>query len=314
MFRTILAAALAAVVAACAPAPTSPGSPRPPVYRVDAAWPQALPEDNGVQLVFGQVAGIAVDNRNGHVWMVHRPASLLNDEWDPKANKPVTHRCCKSLPAVVEFDEKGRYLRGWGGPGPGYEWPKTEHGIYVDPEGNVWVGGNGNEDNQILKFTPDGKFLMQIGRAGKSEGSNSRTQLGRPAHMTLDAAAGELYVADGYGNRRVVVAQRQVGEQPGPVHHLLQHPLAAVGLGDANPHARQVGAAAPRRRGEPQAVPQALGPQQLQLFVAGTTRCIGHAGGRCAALDALCEIRDQPQAQQRHSQRAGWSRARPVLA
>ena len=81
MYRTILAAALTAVVAACAPAPTTPGA-TAPVYRVDAAWPQALPEDNGVQLVFGQVAGIAVDDRNGHVWMVHRPASLLIDEWD----------------------------------------------------------------------------------------------------------------------------------------------------------------------------------------------------------------------------------------
>jgi hypothetical protein len=210
MFRTFLAAALGAVVAACAPAQTSPGA-AAPVYRVDPAWPQALPEDNGVQLVFGQVAGIAVDDRNSHVWMVHRPASLLIDEWDPKTNKPVTHRCCKSLPPVVEFDAAGRYLRGWGGPGPGYEWPKVEHGIYVDPEGNVWVGGNSNEDNQILKFTPDGKFLMQIGRAGKSEGSNSRTQLGRPAHMTLDVAAGELYVADGYGNRRVVVFDAKTG-------------------------------------------------------------------------------------------------------
>jgi len=137
--------------------------------------------------------------------------ALLADEVDPKTNKPVTHRCCKSLPPVVEFDEKGRYLRGWGGPGTGYEWPKTEHGVYVDPEGNVWIGGNGNEDNQILKFTPDGRFLMQIGRAGKSEGSNSRTQLGRPAHMTLDAAAGELYVADGYGNRRVIVFDASSG-------------------------------------------------------------------------------------------------------
>jgi DNA-binding beta-propeller fold protein YncE len=207
MLRAILtlavAAAVAAVVVACATSSTSAGG--VPVYRVDAAWPLPLPEDNGVQLVFGQVAGIAVDDRNGHVWMVHRPASLLPDEVDPKSSKPVTHRCCKSLPPVVEFGADGRYLRGWGGSGTGYEWPKTEHGIYVDPDGNVWVGGNANDDNQILKFTPDGKFLMQIGRAGKSEGSNSRTQLGRPAHMMLDPAANELYVADGYGNHRVVV-------------------------------------------------------------------------------------------------------------
>jgi len=212
MLRAFTAAGLAALLVACAPAPVGSGSSGGiPAYRVDATWPQALPEEAGVQLVFGQVAGIAVDDRNGHVWMVHRPASLLNDEWDAKTHKPVTHRCCQSLPPVVEFDAAGRYLRGWGGPGAGYDWPKVEHGIYVDPDGNVWVGGNGNEDNQILKFTPDGRFLMQIGRAGKSEGSNSRTQLGRPAHMTLDAAAGELYVADGYGNRRVVVFDAKSG-------------------------------------------------------------------------------------------------------
>jgi len=181
-----------------------------PQYRVDPAFPKPLPEEGGVQLVVGQVAGIAVEEKNGHVWIVHRPSSLLPDEID-KSGKPVTHRCCKSLPAVAEFDAAGNYVRGWGGPGAGYEWPKSEHGIMVDPDGNIWVAGNANEDNQILKFSPDGKFLMQIGRAGKSEGSNSRTQLGRPAHMVLDASASELYVADGYGNRRVVVFDAKTG-------------------------------------------------------------------------------------------------------
>jgi DNA-binding beta-propeller fold protein YncE len=145
------------------------------------------------------------------VWIVHRPSTLLPDEVDAKTGKPITHRCCKSLPAVVEFDAAGNYVRGWGGPGAGYDWPKGEHGIYVDPNGNVWIAGNANEDNQLLKFSPDGKFLMQIGRAGKSEGSNSRTQLGRPAHMVMDAAANELFVADGYGNRRIVVFDAKSG-------------------------------------------------------------------------------------------------------
>ena len=188
--------------------------PRPssgvPQYRVDPAFPKPLPEEAGVQLVVGQVAGIAVEEKNGHVWIVHRPGTLLPDEID-KAGKPITHRCCKALPAVAEFDAAGNYVRGWGGPGAGYEWPKSEHGIYVDPEGNVWLAGNANEDNQILKFSPDGKFLMQIGRAGKSEGSNSRTQLGRPAHMVLDEKNAELYVADGYGNRRVIVFDAKTG-------------------------------------------------------------------------------------------------------
>jgi DNA-binding beta-propeller fold protein YncE len=205
---TRYAALAALLVCACSQAPVAEqGLPR---FQVDAAWPRPLPEENGVQLVLGQVAGIAVDERNGHVWITHRPSTLLPDEID-KAGKPVTHRCCKSVPPVAEFDAAGNYLRGWGGPGAGYEWPKSEHGVYVDPEGNVWVAGNGNEDNQILKFSPDGKFLMQIGRAGKSEGSNSRTQLGRPAHMLLDPSTKELYVADGYGNRRVVVFDAATG-------------------------------------------------------------------------------------------------------
>jgi DNA-binding beta-propeller fold protein YncE len=182
-----------------------------PIFAVDPAWPKPLPEENGVQLVAGQVSGIAVDERNGHVWIIHRPATLLPDEWNAKESRPVTHRCCKALPPVAEFDVQGSYVRGWQ-PRPGrYDWPKSEHGIYIDPDGNVWVAGNGEEDNQILKFTPEGEFLMQIGRAGKSEGSNSRTQLGRPAHMVIDPRTQELYVADGYGNRRVVVFDARSG-------------------------------------------------------------------------------------------------------
>jgi hypothetical protein len=181
----------------------------PPQFRVDPNWPQPLAEENGVQLVLGQVAGIAVNEKNGHVWIVHRPATLLADEWDAKTNRPVTHRCCKSAPPVVEFDASGKYLRGWGPSGPQIQWPKTEHGIYLDPDGNVWIAGNGNEDHQILKFRPDGQFLLQIGRPGKSEGSNSREQLGRPAHMVL--SGDELFVADGYGNRRVVVFDARSG-------------------------------------------------------------------------------------------------------
>src|SRR3954462_15757727 len=199
--RTLIAAAFAATALACLNANAQPA------FKVDPAWPQALPEENGVQLVLGQVAGVAVDDRNGHVWIVHRPGTLLADEW--KDGKPVTHRCCKSAPPVVEFDASGKYVRGW--TPSGGQWPKSEHGIYIDPEGNVWLAGNGDEDNQILKFAPDGKFLLQIGRAGKSEGSNSRTQLGRPAHMLMDPKTQELYVADGYGNKRVVVFDASTG-------------------------------------------------------------------------------------------------------
>ena len=199
----------ALLLAACAQTP--PGGGDLPTFRVDPNWPKPLAEEQGVQLVLGQVAGIAVNEKNGHIWLVHRPGTLLPDEWNAKEGKPVTHRCCKSAPAVIEYDAAGNYVRGWTPGGGGFEWPKSEHGIYLDPEGNVWLAGNANEDNQILKFTQEGKFLMQIGRAGKSEGSASRTQLGRPAHMMMDPKSAELYVADGYGNHRVVVFDARTG-------------------------------------------------------------------------------------------------------
>src|SRR6185312_2346730 len=167
-------------------------------------WPKPLPSN----WILGQVAGIAVD-KNDHVWIIHRPATLLDDEKGAQANPP-TSICCVAAPPVLEFDTDGNLLKSWGGPGPGYTWMKNEHGIHVDQDGNVWVGGNEDGD-QILKFTADGKFLQQIGVNDSSKGSNSITRLGRPAHMMTDPAANEIYVADGYGNRRVVVFDSKTG-------------------------------------------------------------------------------------------------------
>jgi hypothetical protein len=98
-----------------------------------------------------------------------------------------------------------------GRPGQGYDWPKSEHGIFIDKEDNVWLAGNDPSDHQVLKFTPEGKFLQQIGKAGSTGGSNSPTQLGRPAQMVIDEDANELYVADGYLNRRIVVFDSKTG-------------------------------------------------------------------------------------------------------
>lgn len=106
---------------------------------------------------------------------------------------------------MLEFDSDGNLLRSWGGAGEGYEWVGREHGIEVDERGFVWVGGNADNDNAILKFTLDGKFVAQIGKIAPSLGSNDTTQLGKPAETAIDKAANEIYVADGYGNRRVIV-------------------------------------------------------------------------------------------------------------
>jgi hypothetical protein len=164
---------------------------RAPVYQVDPAWPKPLPN----RWLVGAIAGIAIDARD-HVWIVHRPSTLQPNE---------TRSIWRAAPPVLEFDQDGTLLSSWGGPGDGYEWPDLEHGIYVDHEANVWLGGGGDKDAQILKFTRGGKFLMQIGRKGRNTGSNDTQNLGGAANMIVDRAANELYVADGYVNHRVIV-------------------------------------------------------------------------------------------------------------
>ncbi len=183
-------------------APVASGHPR---YVVDPNWPQPLP--NGWLL--GQVAGIAAAP-DGTIWMIHRPLTLSEDERGATLT-PKRSKCCTAAPPVLQFDAKGKLLRSWGGKNDGFNWPANEHGIYVDPKNNVWIGGNALTDHMLLKFTAEGKFLLQIGKPGVSQGSNAPSQLGRPAHMELDAAANELYVADGYGNRRVIVFDADSG-------------------------------------------------------------------------------------------------------
>ena len=202
-----LAAGLLVALGCAQPTPRGAepqGAPGGPRFVIDPFWPKPLTEN----WIFTQIAGLAVDGRD-HVWVLHRPNTLLADEKGAKPGDPA--RCCVPVPRVAEFDAEGNFVQGWGGPGQGYDWPRNEHGIYVDAEGYVWVAGNDPPDNMILKFTREGKFLMQIGKPGKAEGSNSTTQLGRPANMVMDVAASELFVADGYGNKRVVVFDTKTG-------------------------------------------------------------------------------------------------------
>jgi hypothetical protein len=167
-----------------------------PTFEVDPAWPKPLPN----QWILGAVAGIDVDSR-GHVWIVHRPSTLQPNE---------TRSIWKAAPPVLEFDPAGNVVSSWGGPGAGFEWPDLEHGILVDGD-VVWLGGGGEKDAQILKFTRAGKFLLQIGHKGKNTGSNDTANLGGAASMTVDHAANELYVADGYVNHRVIVFDAATG-------------------------------------------------------------------------------------------------------
>jgi hypothetical protein len=181
-----------------APAETTPG--KIPFFQVDPYWPK-LPEG----WLLGGGAGVATDQHD-NVWIIHRPATVTEQ-----------FPCCKPAPPVMEFDASGKLLQSWGGPGPGYEWPleKDEHGIFVDYKDNVWIGARGGagdtEESQILKFDNKGKFLLQIGHRGKGRGSNDTENLGQAADFFVYSKTNEVFVADGYGNRRVIVFDADTG-------------------------------------------------------------------------------------------------------
>ena len=193
-----------------------------PQFKVDWDWPKPLPN----QWIVGQVAGIAVD-RNDRIWLIQRAGSLTEDEAGGLNGRS---ECCFPAPAVMQFNRQGNLLRAWGGPAdPGFlsqrctpamgcEWPQNEHGIFVDHNDNVWVAGNGGPDHQVLKFTRDGTFLLQIGKAGVTGGSNDTNGapngtplLGRPADVEVDPTRNEAYIADGYLNKRVLVVDATTG-------------------------------------------------------------------------------------------------------
>ncbi len=185
---------------------TPAGAQAPPAYRVDASWPKELPNN----WIMGQVGGMAVD-RQDHVWVLQRPGSNTKDDLGA-AQTPPTAECCVSAPPVLVFDAEGNLLKSWGGPGTGFDWPGSEHSIFVDPAGNVWITGNGAKDRQALKFTSDGKFILQIGHPSAAPMNNLDVSLmGRPAGMDLDEKSHEIYFADGYLNRRVIVFDSETG-------------------------------------------------------------------------------------------------------
>jgi DNA-binding beta-propeller fold protein YncE len=178
----------------------------------------------------------------------------VNSLGQVRADGPIAD-CCKAAPSVLEFDSEGKLLRAWGGPSdPGFIgakckaeagciWPNSEHGIYVDHQDNVWIAGNAaapgpastgglgkspwitngeGGDGFVLKFDMDGNFKMRIG--GTPRGPNSNDTNGgingtpllyRPADMTVDPANNRLYIADGYGNRRILIVDAETGKYIG---------------------------------------------------------------------------------------------------
>jgi sugar lactone lactonase YvrE len=175
--------------------------PQVPVFELDTNWPR-LPNN----WVLGQVPGVAVDTHD-HIWVLHRPRTV------PEAQR------AQAAPALLEFDADGKFLRGWGGPGAGFDWPDSEHGVSVDHKDNVWIGGSSptsnsltkRSDDLLVKFTKDGKFLLQIGGPDKSGGNKDTTSVNKPADAFIYQKTNELFVADGYGNRRVIVFNADTG-------------------------------------------------------------------------------------------------------
>jgi DNA-binding beta-propeller fold protein YncE len=189
-----------------------------PYFEVDPYWPKPLPN----HWVLGSSIGVSVDERD-HVWMIHRGSATLADKEKALETK-LSDECCGAAPPVLEFDPDGKLVGHWGGPGAGYEWPTSNHGITIDHKGNVWIGGNGPGDSQVLKFSRSGKFLLQIGKANARMvqaasgakptyvgGSNDRVSFGRVAKIFVDPSANEAYLADGYLNKRVAIIDADTG-------------------------------------------------------------------------------------------------------
>jgi len=198
-------AAPAATAAATAP-PAAASSGGVPAFQVDPFWPRELPNN----WILGQVSGIAV-GPNDHVYVLHRPRTLTAREAGAAQTPPLSE-CCIPAPPVIEFDQGGNVVRSWGQQESGAPyWPASEHGITVDASGNVWVSSNGGADHVVLKFSPVGRFLMMLGRQGQTGGSNDTMRLGQPTAVEVDVPANEVYVADGYRNRRVIVFDATTG-------------------------------------------------------------------------------------------------------
>ena len=177
-----------------------------PIFEVDPLWPKPLPN----HWLLGTTIGVSVDNRD-HIWIIHRGGSLSAGETPAAQDPPNAAECCFPAPPVLEFDQAGTLVNYWGGPGEGYEWPASNHGIWVDHMDNVWIGGNGGPDSHLLKFDRTGNFLLQVGRSGGNAGSNDSENFGRVAKIMVDPKDNEAYIADGYLNKRVAVLDAETG-------------------------------------------------------------------------------------------------------
>lgn len=177
-----------------------------PSFEVDPFWPKPLPN----QWIIGRAIGVEVDERD-HVFMVHRDQdSMFGGATEIGLTMGVSE-CCTAAPPILEFDPEGNLVNAWGGPGDGFTWPASNHGIAVAPNGNVWIGGNGGGDAHVLVFTGDGQFVAEYGVPGSEPDSNSTTFFGQVAEIEIDGDNNEVFLADGYRHKRVAVLDLNTG-------------------------------------------------------------------------------------------------------
>ena len=213
--KLLSAAALLAIVLFVATGHPFAEQPKPanaPTFKVDPNWPQDMPN----HWIMGAVTGVFVDAKQ-HVWVTHLPETLTEEElyeepWKvgtgPEAGKPKPVQlgtCCKAAPPVLEFDQQGKLVQGWGqGSFTDFsDWPREPHGIFVDHQDNVWIGSYNR--HRVMKFTRDGKLLLTLGEYEKTGGSADTHLLGGPSGIWVDPSSNEVFISDGYRNRRVIV-------------------------------------------------------------------------------------------------------------
>jgi sugar lactone lactonase YvrE len=177
-----------------------------PLFKVDPSWPLEMPN----HWIMGAVTGVFVDAKQ-RVWVTHLPETLTEEELYEE-QKPPMGSCCKAAPPVLEFDQQGKLVQGWGqGSMTDFSnWPRDPHGIFVDHLENVWVGSYNR--HRVMKFTRDGKLLLTLGQYEKTNGSADTTLLGGPSGIWVDPKTNEAFVSDGYRNRRVIVFDGATGK------------------------------------------------------------------------------------------------------
>ncbi len=181
------------------------GSEGIPSFEVDPSWPLEMPND----WIMGSVTAVFVDAMD-HVWVTHLPETLTPEETSAVQDPPIG-MCCVPAPIVIEFDESGNVVQGWGDPTTQdvSEFPRNAHGLFVDHNDFVWIGSY--QHHRVMKFTRGGDLLMTLGEYDVNGGSNDPNLLGGPAGIWVDPGTNEVFIADGYRNRRVIVFDGDTG-------------------------------------------------------------------------------------------------------